>query len=118
MAAQKTEFTKIIYAKPEIAFEEHFAHNLLTDYLEKKRFKVTRKSYGLNTAFRAEYESEVTGGRTVSFNSEYDALPGLGHGCGHNLIAISGVAAAYGVMNAPKALSIPGKVVLFGTPAE
>ncbi|CAG8678172.1 3785_t:CDS:2, partial [Ambispora gerdemannii] len=73
MAAQKTEFTKIvenfiaaisddlrelIHAKPEITLEEHFAHNLLTDYLEKKRFKVTRKAYGLNTAFRAEYESE------------------------------------------------------------
>ncbi|CAG8632820.1 13337_t:CDS:2, partial [Ambispora gerdemannii] len=109
MAAQKTEFTKIvensiavisddlreislkIHAKPEIALEEHFAHNLLTDYLEK---------------------NEVTGGRTVR------RIVCAWTWMWHNLIAISGVAAAYGVMNVLKALSIPGKVVLFRTPAE
>ncbi|CAG8446234.1 5650_t:CDS:10 [Ambispora gerdemannii] len=106
------------------ALTEHFAHKILTEYLEAKGFKVTRHAYGLKTAFRAEFENRVDGSsandkvRTVSFNSEYDALPGIGHACGHNLIAISGVAAAYGVKQALKSLKMPGKVVLFGTPAE
>ncbi|CAG8666974.1 8391_t:CDS:10, partial [Ambispora leptoticha] len=113
-----------IHSHPETALTEHFAHKILTEYLETKGFLVTQHAYGLKTAFRAEFENKLDDGsandkvRTVSFNSEYDALPGIGHACGHNLIAISGVAAAYGVKQALKLLNIPGKVVLYGTPAE
>ncbi|CAG8468880.1 11186_t:CDS:10 [Ambispora leptoticha] len=120
------EISLKIHDNPELSLDENFAHKILTDYLETKGFIVKRHAYGLKTAFRAEFENttdqniddEVKKGRTISFNSEYDALPGIGHACGHNLIAISGVGAAYGVKCAIETLKIPGKVVLFGTPAE
>ncbi|CAG8531143.1 13656_t:CDS:10 [Ambispora gerdemannii] len=115
------EISLKIHDNPELALEENFAHKILSDYLESKGFTVKRHAYGLKTAFRAEFENKTNHEekkRTVSFNSEYDALPGIGHACGHNLIAISGVAAAYGVKCSIEALNLPGKVVLFGTPAE
>ncbi|WWC64667.1 uncharacterized protein I303_107278 [Kwoniella dejecticola CBS 10117] len=101
---------------PEIANEEYQAHDKITAYLEKEGFEVT-KAYKIPTAFRASYTNGV-GGRTFGLNSEYDALPGIGHGCGHNLIAISGVAALLGMREAMKKHDIPGTVVLLGTPAE
>nr|CAG8458714.1 2215_t:CDS:10 [Entrophospora candida] len=107
-----------IHEKPELAYQEKFAHDTLTDYLESKGFRVVRQAYGLETAFHAEYTSPIGPGRIVAINSEYDALPGIGHGCGHNLIAISGVAAAIGVMTVMKMFHVPGKIILLGTPAE
>lgn len=71
---------------------------------------MTRGAYNLSTAFRAEF-SNGEGGRSVSFNSEYDALPGLGHACGHNLIATVGVAAAIGVKEALENGGVEGTVV-------
>jgi metal-dependent amidase/aminoacylase/carboxypeptidase family protein len=59
--------------------------------LEDQGFNVTKRAYNLPTAFRAEYTQGQ--GRAVSFNAEYDALPGIGNACGHNLIATSSVAA-------------------------
>ncbi|CAG8786203.1 17373_t:CDS:2, partial [Gigaspora rosea] len=66
------------------------------NYLQEKGFKVTPHAFGLETAFVAEFQSKDGKGRVISFNSEYDALPDIGHACGHNLIAISGVGAAIG----------------------
>lgn len=63
----------------------------------------------------AEYGS---GGRVVTFNAEYDALPGIGHACGHNLIAMMSIGAFFGVAEALKLHQIPGRVRLIGTPAE
>lgn len=85
------------------------AHKVLTDFLEEQGFNVTRSAYNLTTAFRAEYSNGE--GRAVSFNSEFDALPGLGHACGHNLIATVGVAAAIGVKEALENLGVTGSVV-------
>ncbi|KAH7329659.1 hypothetical protein B0I35DRAFT_474233 [Stachybotrys elegans] len=107
---------KDIWENPELAYEEYHAHEVLTDYLEKQGFTVTRSAFNLSTAFVAEYSNGE--GRSVSFNSEYDSLPGMGHACGHNLIAISGVAAALGVKEALENQGAKGRVVLFGTPAE
>jgi len=107
-----------IHEKPELAYEETFAHKLLVDYLTSQGFKVTPSAFGLETAFVAEFSSKGGQGRVVSFNSEYDALPGIGHACGHNLIAISGVAAAIALKAVFEKHEIPGKVKLFGTPAE
>lgn len=76
-----------------------------------------REYKGVKTAFRASYK-HGKGGRVFGFNSEYDALPGVGHACGHNLIAVSGVAAAVGTMAGMKKAGIDGEVVLIGTPAE
>lgn len=83
--------------------------------MEKHGFKVTRKYAGLDTAWRAEY-TVGTGGRVLGINSEMDALPGIGHACGHNLIAISGVGVAIAVKRALETHAVPGKVVILGTP--
>jgi amidohydrolase len=76
---------------------------------------VTPHAFGLQTAFLAEYG---TGGRIVTFNVEYDALPGIGHACGHNLIATGSLAAFLGVVAAMKTHCIAGRVRALGTPAE
>ncbi|GBB98857.1 hypothetical protein RclHR1_03340018 [Rhizophagus clarus] len=94
-----------IHDNPELGEEEEFAHNLLVTFLEDQ-------------AFVAEFSSKGGKGRVVSFNSEYDALPEIGHACGHNLIAISGVAGALALKAVFEKHEIPGKVKLFGTPAE
>ncbi|GES84829.1 amidohydrolase [Rhizophagus clarus] len=107
-----------IHENPEIGGEEKFAHNLLVSYLKDQGFDVTPSAYGIETAFVAEFSSKGGKGRVVSFNSEYDALPGMGHACGHNLIAISGVAAAIALKAVFEKYEIPGKVKLIGTPDE
>ncbi|KAF7629513.1 hypothetical protein AFLA_013227 [Aspergillus flavus NRRL3357] len=104
-----------IHKNPELAFEEFKAHDNITTLLEDLGFSVTKHAYGLATAFVAEYGS---GGRVVAFNAEYDALPGIGHACGHNLIATSSIGAFLGVVAALKASTLPGRVRLIGTPAE
>lgn len=83
--------------------------------MENHGFCVTRHYLGLKTAFKAEYTSGI-GGRTIGINSEMDALPGIGHACGHNLIAISGVGMALAIKSALETYNVPGKVVLLGTP--
>ena len=80
-------------------------------------FKVTKAYLGLPTAFRAEFQ-HGKGGRTLGVNSEMDALPGIGHACGHNLIAAAGAGIAVAVKAALIKHDIPGKVVLLGTPGE
>ena len=77
-----------IWEKPELGYEEHFAHGILSDFFEEQGFEVTRH-YTLPTAFRAVFGAENKG-PTVAVLCEYDALPGIGHGCGHNLIAVAG----------------------------
>ncbi|KAF8927671.1 hypothetical protein EDD21DRAFT_212320 [Dissophora ornata] len=115
-----------IHGKPELGYEEVFAHKILTDYLETKGFKVTRHAYDIATAFVAEYESPAATAaaaagqkvKAVGYCSEYDALPGIGHACGHNLIAIAGVASALGVKAVLEKHNLVGRVRLIGTPAE
>ncbi|HMY88945.1 MAG TPA: hypothetical protein PLR40_16435, partial [Microthrixaceae bacterium] len=79
-----------IFDRPELAFDEHHAHDLLCDALEAEGLSVTRHAHGLDTAFVAEAGSE---GPTVAVICEYDALPGVGHACGHNVIAAAGLGA-------------------------
>ena len=88
------ELNQEIWRNPELCFEERQAHQLLTKYLEEKGFKVSRH-YTLETAFRAESGENGTG-PTVGVMCEYDALPDIGHACGHNLIAEAAVAASIG----------------------
>ncbi|KAF8159514.1 hypothetical protein B0H34DRAFT_782235 [Crassisporium funariophilum] len=82
-----------IHGHPELMWHEKYAHDLLTDFMAKNGFKTTKHYLGLQTAWRAEY-SQGTGGRVIGINAEMDALRGLGHACGHNLIAISAVGVA------------------------
>lgn len=87
------DLNKNIWENPELCFKEAYAHDRLTKFLVERGFDVT-PHYTLDTAFRAECGED--GGLTVGLISEYDALPEVGHACGHNLIAESGVAAALG----------------------
>ncbi|MGM0651167.1 MAG: M20 family metallopeptidase [Bacillota bacterium] len=104
---------KEIHRNPETGRNEFIAANLITQYLEKKGFKVFRGVGGLKTSFMASKGDE---GYHVGFCAEYDALPEIGHGCGHNLIAISSVAA--GVALASAIDGQPGRVSIIGTPDE
>ncbi|RYP67431.1 hypothetical protein DL769_005763 [Monosporascus sp. CRB-8-3] len=109
---------KELHDNPELGYKEFKAHKLLTSFMESHEgWNVSRSIYGIETAFSAIFEG--TGdGPTVSFNAEYDALPGLGHACGHNLIATVAVTGALATAEIMKAEKLPGKVILFGTPAE
>ena len=102
-----------IHAKPELAFEEHFAHGLLTDRVEEAGLPVERSACGLDTAFISSFGDT---GVEVGILSEYDALPGIGHACGHNIIATSGLGAVLALSKLGAAL--PGRVRYLGTPAE
>lgn len=104
-----------IWNNPELNFKEYKAAAALTSFLERKGFKVTRGYCGLETAFKAEYGGG--GGANVCVICEYDALPEIGHACGHNLIAEAGVAAGLGLKAAIDA-GLPGHVMVMGTPAE
>jgi metal-dependent amidase/aminoacylase/carboxypeptidase family protein len=107
-----------IHDDPELQFKEFHAHEVLTKYLkQQKGWEVTPSAYDIKTAFVAVYDSGRPG-PTVSFNAEYDALKGIGHACGHNLIAVASVAGALATAAAIDQHSLPGKVILFGTPAE
>jgi metal-dependent amidase/aminoacylase/carboxypeptidase family protein len=81
-----------IHANPEVAFEEVESAALLCDVLEGNGFDVVRGAGGLETAFVATLHGRE-GGPTVALLAEYDALPGLGHACGHNLIGTAAVGA-------------------------
>ncbi|KAI8324465.1 hypothetical protein GQ54DRAFT_64800 [Martensiomyces pterosporus] len=109
-----------IHSNPELALKELHACKVLTDYLKSQGHSVEHNVAGLETAFIATYTSPAgaEGGLTIGFCSEYDALPEIGHACGHNLIAISGVASYIAICALFKEASIPGTVRLFGTPAE
>lgn len=104
-----------IHENPELGYEEVKAHDNICSMLESLGYTVQRHTYGLQTSFMAEYGS---GGRVVAFNAEYDALPEIGHACGHNLIAMMSIGAFLGVAEAIKAFKVPGRVRLIGTPAE
>ncbi|KAI8086578.1 uncharacterized protein BX664DRAFT_336189 [Halteromyces radiatus] len=116
ISSELREISLDLHANPETGMKEYHAHQVLTDYLEGKGFKVTRHAYGMDTAFTAEYSNGD--GKRVGVCSEYDALPSIGQGCGHNLIAICGVAGAIGLKALLEKDVAKGRVVLFGTPAE
>ena len=104
-----------IHEKPEIGNEEFFASSLLTKILEEAGFEVEKAVAGHETAFTARKKS-FKSGPSIAFLAEYDALPGLGHACGHNIIGTTSVAAAIAISKVIDECG--GEVVVFGTPAE
>ncbi len=100
---------------PEPAFEEHRSADALARMVESHGLPVTRKAYGVETALEAVLNPD-SDGPTVAVMSEYDALPGLGHACGHNIIATTALGAFLAL--ARVADRLPGRVVWLGTPAE
>ena len=109
------EISDEIHANPEVANEEVKASRLLADELEKAGFKVDLGVAGLETAILAVHPDQSEG-PTIAILGEYDALPGIGHACGHNLIATSALGACLALGSMKK--DIPGKLVFMGTPAE
>ena len=109
-----------LHANPEIAFEEYESMALLADLAEEYGYEVQRGVAGLETAFLAKLEGGAMdpdrGGPTIAFLAEYDALPGLGHACGHNIIGTAATGAALAMQSIRD--QIPGTVELIGTPAE
>lgn len=108
-----------IHAHPELAYREEQAAAWLTEFLAARGLRVERPVGGVATAFRAEVPASRPG-PTLALMAEYDALPGLGHACGHNIIAAAaaGAGAALTAAAAPAGLPFPGRVVVLGTPAE
>ena len=107
------ELSLRIHSNPEIAFQEEKAVVWLTDYLQAKGFATEKGISGLETAFRATYGK---GKPAIALLAEYDALPKLGHACGHNIIATSAVGA--GIAARVVADELGGTVQVLGTPGE
>ncbi len=103
-----------IFDHPESGGEEVYASNLLTDFLEEKGFSVERGIGGMPTAFRATWE-QGSGGPSIGFLLEYDALRTLGHACGHHLQGPACIGAALALI---ACCNEPFKLVLYGTPDE
>ena len=115
--ADLTALALDIHAHPELAFDEHRTVGLLTERLAAAGFTVTRPLGGLDTAFRASRTFGL-GGPRVALLAEYDALPELGHACGHNLIASAAVGAALAAAAALDAAGSDGVLEVIGCPAE
>ena len=116
MAQDLIKVSHHIHAHPELAFREHEAVAALTQTVEAQGLSVQRGSYGLETAFETEFTGGVGSGPCVAILAEYDALPGIGHACGHNLIATAALGAAL-VLHEVRS-QLRGTVRLLGTPAE
>ena len=114
LAPELLDVSHRIHARPELCFEEHHAHDLLTEVLASHGLAVQRGAYGLDTAFEARAGGDH--GPVIAVVCEYDALPGIGHACGHNIIAASGLGA--GLALAALADEAGGRVAVMGTPAE
>ncbi|MBE9512542.1 MAG: M20 family metallopeptidase [Chloroflexi bacterium] len=110
---QLNELSLRIHSNPELAFQETKAVAWLTQYLEANGFSVEQGICGLPTAFRGDYGH---GKPAIAILAEYDALPGLGHACGHNLIATLAVGA--GVASRLAVGQLGGSILVIGTPAE
>lgn len=102
-----------IHDNPELGFQEVKAVSWLSNYLENNGFCVEKGVAGLATAFRATYGEEKP---KIAVLAEYDALPGIGHGCGHNIIAASAVGAA--VTSKIVVDNLGGSIIVLGTPGE
>lgn len=109
------EMSDWIGRHPELGSEEHESSRLLADELEKNDFKVERNLLGMETAFSASFRGRASGPK-VAFLAEYDALPGVGHGCGHNIIGTAAVGAGIAVSRLME--DLPGEIIVLGTPAE
>ncbi|MFQ6122805.1 MAG: M20 family peptidase, partial [Dehalococcoidales bacterium] len=110
---QLTELSLKIHSNPELGFHEVKAAAWLTQYLEENGFSTERGICQLPTAFKGTYGM---GKPAIAILAEYDALPALGHGCGHNLICTAAVGA--GVASKSAVDRFGGSVVVIGTPAE
>ena len=110
---QLLSISRTIHANPELSWKEYKAAALVADTMREAGFDVELGAYGVETAVEAVYGD---GELTVIICAEYDALPGVGHACGHNVICAAGVGAALGLAKVADDAGL--RVVLLGTPAE
>lgn len=115
IAIQLDSLSLEIYSSPELGFEEYKSSKAHMDLLEKYGFEMEKNYCGLETGFKAIYASGKKG-PTIAYMSEYDALPGVGHGCGHNILGATSTGA--GIVLKHLIDDIGGRVIVFGTPAE
>lgn len=109
------EISDFIYHNPELGNEEYKAAEKLTSFLQEHDFDIETEFLGIKTAFRATYDSNKEG-PIIGYLCEYDALPEIGHGCGHNMIGA--MSAGAGVILSKVLNEIGGKIIVYGTPAE
>ncbi|WP_408931819.1 M20 family metallopeptidase [Corynebacterium sp. YSMAA1_1_D6] len=110
-----------LHAHPETAFAEHRSMAVLADCVDKRGYAARRGVYGVETAFEAAWQSDdfdPDKHPTVAILAEYDALPTIGHACGHNIIAAAGVCGFLAAVEVAKKNSSAGRILLQGTPAE
>lgn len=112
---EMTAMADDIFDHPEIGLEEFHAQKVLTDWLEKEGFAVERGVAGVETAFKAVYR-HGEGGPNIGLLCEYDALPGIGHACGHHMQGPSILAASKAMKDAE--IRKPYTITVYGTPAE
>ena len=109
------EISDYIYINPELGNKEYKAVEVLTSFLKEHNFEIEKELLGIETAFRAIYDSKKEG-PTIGYLCEYDALPLIGHGCGHNMIGT--MSAGAGVILSKILDQVGGRVIVYGTPAE
>jgi len=114
MRAELLELSHAIHQEPELALEEFKAAKRLSDAVASHDLPVQRGAFGVKTAYASEFGKDS--GPAIAVLSEYDALPGVGHACGHNIIATAGLGAAMAL--AKLGANLPGRVRYLGTPAE
>jgi len=113
----KNELVRIareIHANPELGYQEYNSSRLLCEFLEKSGFDVEKNIAEMETAFSASY-CKSPGGPVIALLAEYDALSGIGHGCGHNMIGTSAAGAAIGLS---QLTDFQGTIIVVGCPAE
>lgn len=110
------DLSQKIHQHPEIGNEEYFAADLLTKFLEEKGFDVERNIAGHETGFIARKQSKNGEYPKIAFLAEYDALPNLGHACGHNIIGAISIAGAVGLGELLD--NVSGEVIVYGCPSE
>ena len=109
------EISEYIYHNPELGNQEFKAVEILTSFLEEHHFTVEREFLNIKTAFRATFDSKKEG-PTIGYLCEYDALPEIGHGCGHNMIGP--MSAGAGILLSKILDEVGGRIIVYGTPAE
>jgi amidohydrolase len=114
VAADLVAISHDIHARPELGYQEHYASTRLATFLADHGIDVERPAFGIDTSFAGRLGDGA--GPTVAICCEYDALPGIGHGCGHNIIGAAGAGAAIGL--AAVVDRCGGRALVLGTPAE
>lgn len=113
--AELTDIAHDIFCHPELAYEEIYSSKRLASFLENQGFQIAWKTAGIDTAFTATWGN---GSPRFGFLAEYDALPEIGHACGHNLLGTGVCAAACALKNDMETSKTPGTILVYGCPAE